>query len=276
MPSYLKDHPRRSATPTRPSGDATGYAHPRCYARGLNDCSKKISREHYISRNVLELLGGSAETSGFQWLNGNEVSLPADALASKILCERHNSALSPLDAATGHLFGTLRNIDAALADDAPPSTTETYVVNGPDIQRWLLKCLIGLTSSGSVQPPALREHDYCVRILFGEATWKPGWGLYLSPGPISQAYNGLSVAILNGQDGTTWGARFNIAGLRFVLSLGRAAGDTVYFRPAGAEFNHLARPAIKTVAFAWTRPPQSGYTRFTRSAPYGGEPIDRY
>src|SRR5690242_12271788 len=37
----------------RPPGPKTGHANPECYARSLNDCSEDISKEHYISRNVL-------------------------------------------------------------------------------------------------------------------------------------------------------------------------------------------------------------------------------
>lgn len=48
---------------TRPKLPRTGLQLPRCYARAMNDCSPVLSAEHYISRNVLEALGGTFASS---------------------------------------------------------------------------------------------------------------------------------------------------------------------------------------------------------------------
>jgi hypothetical protein len=62
-----------------------------------------------------------AATSGYTWLGGTTKSLTPKALRAKILCARHNSALSPLDAVAGDLFEAVREIDTVLGDHAPPA-----------------------------------------------------------------------------------------------------------------------------------------------------------
>jgi hypothetical protein len=85
---------------TTPSMPATGYAHPSCFARDIRDCSRAISREHYISRSVLDLFGGGGiAVSGMPWIpDGEQRRVSAASLTGRMLCERHNQALSSLDA----------------------------------------------------------------------------------------------------------------------------------------------------------------------------------
>lgn len=72
------------------------FSHPQCYARALCDCSAKLSREHYVSNSVLKLLGVEHIISHASWLSPEQCSrpLPVSALSSKVLCDRHNQALS--------------------------------------------------------------------------------------------------------------------------------------------------------------------------------------
>ena len=95
-------------TPPEP---ATGYAHPRCYLNSTNDCSTKISGEHFISKNALEAMKGEIEFGGLPWKKpGETVTYGISSLASNILCQRHNSAWSPLDTAAGRTFRILQEI----------------------------------------------------------------------------------------------------------------------------------------------------------------------
>jgi hypothetical protein len=268
-------HPRMSATSTQPSDERTGYSHRQCYARGLEDCSRDLSREHYISKGVLESVGNVIEASGFDWQKGATMSLSPEAIAARILCKRHNEALSPLDAEAKRFFRTLREIDTALGDEAPPTASETFMFNGPDIQRWLLKCLVGLVESNN-PPGRLRDHHLCIRVLFGETTWPQYWGLYLDTHRNSHAFSGLSLTVLNGPDKSIWACRFNIAGVRSQIALGRAKGDGLLYRPSGIRFQHAARTGVQELTFGWTHPPFSDYATYVRSAPYSGEPIDRF
>lgn len=130
---------------TLPPSPQTGYSNHRCYAAGLADCSTSISREHYVAAGLLERLkkhrGELIQVTGFPWSkHGKAVSVKG--LASKILCERHNNALSSLDAIGIRIFDSVARIQSdfrsGLNHDA------VFLFNGHDIERWLLKMLCGM------------------------------------------------------------------------------------------------------------------------------------
>jgi hypothetical protein len=90
---------------TRPPAPPTGFTNARCYAAPLNDCSTKITGEHTLSNLVLRELSptGITEVSGLAGRQHDEfVSVPIGSFTCNVLCDRHNSALSSLDA--GRVF----------------------------------------------------------------------------------------------------------------------------------------------------------------------------
>lgn len=80
----------------RPPRPQTGYSHPKCYARALQDCSDKLSLEHFASKSVLKLFAPDARLFA-PFLPKEGKSLRVDATGSNVLCVRHNSALSRID-----------------------------------------------------------------------------------------------------------------------------------------------------------------------------------
>jgi hypothetical protein len=126
------------STPPLPK---TGYSHPRCYAKSLEDCSSNISKEHYISHSVLSLFEShSVEIRGFSWIKeGTSQRLSKDSLTSKVLCQRHNSALSSLDSIAQKFFSFVlgKNKDQW-----------ALIIRGEEIERWMLKAYCGLLSAG--------------------------------------------------------------------------------------------------------------------------------
>src|SRR5271163_1432409 len=98
---------RPVAAVTCPAAPKTGIRNDACYAAALADCSADISREHYISHGLLRLLSieGRVTVDGFSWQKADASGKvgPA-ALTGKMLCSRHNRALSPLDAVASRLF----------------------------------------------------------------------------------------------------------------------------------------------------------------------------
>jgi len=103
----------QSIEPPRP---ITDHSNPNCYLRATNDCSQDISREHYISANILEQLGDEGiEVAGVPWLKpGESKRLAVDNLTAKILCKRHNENLSPLDSEAGTFLRFLTEALTAL------------------------------------------------------------------------------------------------------------------------------------------------------------------
>ncbi|MEK6282821.1 MAG: hypothetical protein AABN95_20890 [Acidobacteriota bacterium] len=68
--------------------------------------------------------------------------VPIPRLASNILCERHNQALSGLDATMGLFTEAIRDFDAEQRKPDAPSEVRSF--SGDDIVRWMLKCTVGL------------------------------------------------------------------------------------------------------------------------------------
>jgi len=118
------------------------YSNPNCYARGLGDCSVEKSGEHFISRALLKTIEnpGKIIIQGPAWLSNNEErSVTANSLKSNILCRKHNSDLSGLDAVGLQFCNYLRNIKAK---------QENLTLDRNTVERWMLKLLCGFGTSG--------------------------------------------------------------------------------------------------------------------------------
>src|SRR5262249_23894410 len=116
-----------------------------------------ISREHYVSRAVLGLIeeNGVVAVSGAHWLQGKDRCIPINVLKSKILCERHNCALSPLDVAAVQLYEALHSARLMHALHGVHGTPGCLLLgNGHDIERWCVKLMAGLLFSRSARAPA--------------------------------------------------------------------------------------------------------------------------
>jgi hypothetical protein len=100
------------------------------------------------------------------------------ALTANVLCQRHNQALSGLDALAGRFFEFMR-------DESPhrPLT----LINGDELERWMLKLMCAFISRGTSFGEE-RLRDWCppvewLRILFGSNRVLPTCGLcYVSAG----------------------------------------------------------------------------------------------
>ncbi len=175
-----------------PTERATGQANPRCYMRALADCSEKISREHYMSKTILEALCEEGDrpqlqVSGLPWMGpGETVNLTPNALASKVLCVRHNGMLSKLDDEALRFFLAIRELRY------PPQRRRHLVLfAGNDIERWMLKTMLGTLAAGLAQFQQRRKieigafGEHLPRLLLYPGEWKPalGQGLYYLANP---------------------------------------------------------------------------------------------
>ena len=128
-----------------PKNPLTGYTNPRCYLKHTKDCSEQISREHFISRSVLEI----TKTFGLQglpWQDPSEevLNYGIENLASRILWERHNSALSPLDAMAARTYKIIMQIRDELAKPTQYSRGRWFIASGEALELWTIKILCGL------------------------------------------------------------------------------------------------------------------------------------
>ena len=168
---------------TRRLQPATGLVTQGCYAAELRDCDGgPPTREHYISENLLQRFGNSFTIEGTPWAASPKKVGPG-ALTARILCERHNNALSSIDTTIGVLYdallGALHGRHVGGLD-----------FDGEDLERWAMKLMFGISASGNVSYPGIGKVvspsiplEY-LRVLFGEDEFPDGCGFKFAPGDI--------------------------------------------------------------------------------------------
>src|ERR1044072_1573621 len=195
----------------------TGFSHPRCYAAADNNCSTKISSEHFISRNLLDRIDavtGRSLVAGRAWQEPQTLNrVPTSGLAANILCEAHNSRLSDLDALVGKFADDVRDTDRGQFVQGSRFST-----SGSRRERWMLKLLFGAAFSGNVTSQPKPE---CLDLLLTRAAWPDGWGLYFGLGRPVHHTDSIEIETLVGPDKRLLAARIFIQGLPFTLILGK-------------------------------------------------------
>lgn len=151
----------------------------KCYMKELGSCVPPISGEHIISESVCRVLMGDGEfsISGVPWLEAGETKIIPPPQA-KCLCTKHNSALSPLDAAAHYFFASLKSY---LEHDAG---SRHAIISGHDLERWVLKTAKAAAVSRNLargREPlsgAFSRDDAILDMLDDPRHWPDGAGLY--------------------------------------------------------------------------------------------------
>jgi hypothetical protein len=109
------------------------------------NCSTTISGEHFISETVLSILNPKTlRISGASWIPSGQIrDLPVKALQANVLCERHNNALSQLDAMAGRFFRALGQIYDDLGQRTLSRRPIWQLFSGEELELWLLKTILG-------------------------------------------------------------------------------------------------------------------------------------
>jgi hypothetical protein len=207
---------RINTTPPLPK---TGYSNPKCYAQVLNDCDEKITAEHIVSRSVLNLIEiprKLMKISGAHWIShGEEKSVALNELKSKVLCKRHNQALSGLDDIGKKFFEFIMGVNIK---------SEFLMINGDEIERWMLKLLSGFIASKFI--PTYSKNwqipDSWAQILFGSNRLPQGSGIYLLRGKdVRVNIHQIGVwPIESDEQGIFNGLYFFIGGFQFLFFMG--------------------------------------------------------
>jgi len=221
----------------------------RCWASVLGDCSDVQSREHYLSRALW--LGEGITIKGFDWLHGETKTVGIDSLVAKILCEKHNNLLSPLDAEAADTFHTITKILEVAQERGKTKLSKRYwrveehSADGRLFERWAAKYALGLfcvvgkdwlwhqTGSEPLNPP-----KEMVRAIYGLGAFEKPAGLYLAAtsGESLNHVDGISAAPLFHPDGGLVGAHFEFKGFRLVIWLSNENLDSFLLESAGTEF----------------------------------------
>ncbi|GAA4553781.1 hypothetical protein [Pseudonocardia xishanensis] len=155
-------------------GERTGYAHPQCYAASSADCSEDLTREHWFSKSILDQIGEKTFwVEGLRWQKGpGKKEVSHKSFRSKVLCGRHNEALSALDAEAAEFFGVCARCQDLMVSRTPGRLFAMFA--GDDIERWMLKVVLGGIASGTfrsslspaVPPPTTIPFKELVEYLF--------------------------------------------------------------------------------------------------------------
>jgi len=168
-----------------PPNEITGIVNNNCFLSLDQNCSERISREHYISEAVLKQFDG-LWIEGAPWLKkGEQKNYTTKALASKILCERHNSALSSLDEIAKMSFSNLREANAYATKKTLSKKTKYFIVDGHGLELWALKTMLGLYNAKIFQSENRRissDYDFNYKKIYKSflaGRFEPPLGLHI-------------------------------------------------------------------------------------------------
>jgi hypothetical protein len=245
--------------------------HSRCYAATLGGCSGQISREHYISRSVLESVGQVIQISGLPWQERSEIkTVGTSALTAKILCEHHNSLLSPLDDTAKELVVGLKDAyDSAMKGNMSNGTCS---LPGDQLEKWLLKVIVGIFNlSTRYQVPM-----EWIELLFDRKPWPVGEGMHIFGVQGAATWNFQLLRIIpvyKTEDARSiLGAKFGLGGLPFLLAFGRPrfweAGMEAFFRPGKLQV--CQGSSVREIHLSWPDQEEHGVVTLVIKGPNDG------
>ena len=200
----------------------TNYSHSKCYANALNNCSTKISGEHIMSDNILELFeqDKSVKVTGLPFIEKETFNLLSrKSLVANILCTNHNEQVSKYDSEAGKLFRSIIQYDNDFNDINPK--TELIKINGDYIEKWMVKIICGVIASKQIASNGVRINAILKNIyidtLFNNIRLPKEWGLYfkIPDNHIIHKYNCASVLPMTA-DNEVKAAEFLINNFKFI------------------------------------------------------------
>jgi hypothetical protein len=205
----------------RRGNEQTGRGLAGCYAAALADCDGKLTKEHYISDCVLRSI---AENPVLEGVRGAARIEGAQNMVTRNLCKRHNAMLSPLDNVARRFTEAVRGCFPGMPRAVFSPGNETHPFHAGDVARVLLKSLCATEAGGVLggshpSPRGWTPPEPWLRILFDDAPWPPGWGLYV---PVLRANvdkhaERVTFSRRVDQQGRLVGAEYGVAGLPFML-----------------------------------------------------------
>lgn len=255
-----------------------GNKHEKCILKSRKNCSSNISREHYISNNLLNVIEKNNKTidvAGLLFLPKNKIkSIGKSSLVSKILCATHNSNLSTLDTLIGDFVSFIIEIDIKLQSSI--SDNKTYEINGRSIEQWLLKTIIGLIESGNIKQKNGENYQYesrCIDYLCEpKKRWPKYWGLYISL-PESSIHHSKSFEIIpksNNDTGEILAVAVKFNGFEMHLCMGQLDESSSFglYRPTELIFSK--GNICSKIKITWPMKVKKNSINFTQIGTYTG------
>jgi hypothetical protein len=200
-----------------------------CYAKDMGDCAGTLSREHYLSSAVLDLLGGTElRVQGLPWLKpGEQITLQARGIVAKILCQKHNSNLSSLDSEVASFLRTIYICTRGGIQGAISLEDLCFEFDGSLIERWMLKVICGAIASGAHRGQSRNVPRRWVEVLYQKRPWPQEFTFYLLQENYYKVpeHDHVSVDFIPDDSGEfVKGITFHFMCFNMTLALGRYTG----------------------------------------------------
>ena len=216
--------------------------------------------------------------TGLPWIDYKTWKLlPTESLASKILSENHNQALSDLDAQMGRFFRTILDFDEDFNTDAPKE--ELAVSSGEDIEKWMLKTVCAMVASSQLatqgQKNDVQLKKEWVDILYNNHSWPEHWGIYFK---VPEDKNLSKFKSISVQSFTKAGelkvVEFSINEFKFNLILGKRDNpwDCGRYRPRTMIFSQ--KGVKKYIEICWQNNAYQSQVDLKRIGTTASEPPD--
>jgi len=137
-----------------------------------------------MSRSILQQLGATLRVSGMPWLSpGESLETSVASHTAKILCKRHNEALSPLDAGAAEFFSILRQALIDLKRKTLSRKPILHLLSGEALELWMLKVACGLYFAIGAKDGIKLSRTHAidltkVQLAFFRREWDARAGLY--------------------------------------------------------------------------------------------------
>lgn len=231
-----------------------------CYLAGCSDCEGGMSREHYISRSVLDLIFGDGPASiiGTPWARNGVDNVSVSSLTAKILCQKHNNELTHLDSAAKDFFGAIQAAQLKLQAKTTVSTVAR--IDGDLLERWVLKLVAGMLVSGNFGRNGIKllgEIPAIWRSIIMGCPYPDFWGLYFSApvGEFATAHKEFEVVPMSDLKGNVLAVKLAMARIPMFFALGKPDNPQGIgaYRPEGLTFHD--QTVEHRILFAWNDGP---------------------
>ena len=231
----------------------------RCWASSFGGCEGPLTREHYLSSNVLA--GRPVQVTGLPWCRDELKQVSAASFTRNMLCRSHNNRLSPLDTAGGLAFrelvafGKTFRAAAMVSPNARLRAQKTQSIDGPRFERWLLKTIVNLAfqtfrDGGPEWTPPLEW----VEIVYGRKQFADKCGLYVEEVCSElRGDDGDYFAVLmrtNPRTGALVGGQIKINDWRFAVTMTPLSEHNCKHHPGRIELIH-DQEVFRVLDFNW-------------------------
>lgn len=233
------------------------HSHQKCYEKTTAKCSTKISGEHIISDNILQVFehNKTVKLTGLPWIEKHTFNLLSrKSLVANILCEFHNNELSPFDNEVGKLIRCIKEFDADFNNKSPKNEKRQF--KGEFIEKWMLKTICGLIASNQISENNQRKpsklKDIYIDILFNNEKFPDDWGLYfkIPDNNEIQKFDCVSFLPMTGE-GEIKCAEFLFNNFKFYLVLGKPDDPKLWGIRHLFQIRLTNGQATKTIELHW-------------------------